>query len=808
MKPFTQKFFILMLLFVIIPVVSSYSQDLEAIKQAGLSESDLKKKAEAAGYNIEDLTKLQQASQQKEAANVSAATQKNVVVTPQQQPKSGSFAVSEFSGREGAEGLQAFGYNVFNYTVSSFEPSLNVPVPTNYIVGPGDEIVISLWGETQLVHNLTVSKNGDIYIPNVGLVSVNGLSMKELKSKIFQILSGVYASLKSGNVDAKTKLDVTTGKLRSVKVYVLGEVNTPGGYTLPAMSTSFTALYYSGGPSISGSLRNIQILRGGKNIASIDLYEYLITGSRSKDVKLEDEDVIYVPPVGKRVAIGGNAFRAAVYELKEGEKFNDLIKYAGGLKFTAYFDRVHVERIIPFAERKGYTNNILSIDLTFKSVGELLDSAYTLENGDVIRILGINTLPENRVTITGFVRKPGVYELTSGGMKIRDLILKADSLQKQAFPDKGILIRTLQSEKKEIYNFSVSMAMKGEPADNLILMNRDEVRIFEKQAFYPSRSISISGEVKSPGTFTRFDNMTLTDLITLAGGITERASTKNIEIDRLDTTKVDVFAERINVELPFEYWKIKPSEDFQLRDNDRVLVKTDPMKNFAKVISVSGEVNFSGSYTILHEGEKVTDFINRAGGFKTSAYLEGIFVKRGNPLLTLVEPLKLADTLKIRYNFHALYDKTKFDNLFSGMIAIDWEKINNDPGSIYNLVLLPGDEIVVPRNPGVVTVFGEVGVPSTVPYKRGAGKSYYLKQAGGYTDNAANGDEVIIQPNGKKWNSSGWFFVPDDEIKAGALIFVPAHVNKSSDAWATIRDIFSITSTAAIVILTAKTLLK
>ncbi len=778
------------------------------IRQSGLTEEQLKQKAEAAGYTLEDYNKLQQATSKKEAANVSASSQEKVIVTPPVQPKANSFIVPEFQGREGVEGLQAFGYNVFNYLPTTFEPSLNVPVPTNYVVGPGDELIITLWGETQLVHDLTVSKNGDIYIPNVGLVPINGLTLNGIRSRIFSALSKVYASLKASNADATTKLDISTGKLRSVKIYVLGEVNTPGGYTLPSLSSSFTALYYCGGPTVNGTLRNVQIMRAGKLIATVDLYEYLITGNKSKDVRLEDEDIIYVPPVGRRAAIAGNAFRPAIYELKENEKLSDLIKYAGGLKFTAYFERVHIERIIPFAHRKSYTDNILSLDLNFKSVDDLLNDQYQLESGDVVSILGINNLPENRVSITGYVKKPGVYELTPKGMHIKDLVIKADSLLKEAFVDKGILIRTLPSEKKEIYGFNVSSALKGDPQNNLALQNRDEVRIFNQQTFFPARNVEISGEIKLPGIYTRFKDMTVAELITLAGGLTDKATTKEIEITRMDTTSAEVYSQKFTISLPDEYWKISKKNDFTLEDFDRVLVKADPLKNFTQTVTVTGEVEFPGVYSILHRGEKLSEFIKRSGGFKKSAYLKGIFVKRGHPIFSLLEPMKIPDSLKIKYNYNVLYDKTKFNSLFSGIIPIDWEDFSNNGNDIYDLVLFPGDEVIVPKDPRVVYVTGEVGIPSSVPYKKGAGLSYYINQAGGYTQNSARKEEVVIQPNGAKWETSGWFFIPDDEINSGATIFVPLRINKPTDAWPIIRDIVSVTSSAAILILSIRNLAK
>ena len=360
-----------------------------------------------------------------------------VIVPPVNKPLE-SYYVPAFSGRAHADSLPAFGYNIFSTSPTAFETSLNVPVPANYVVGPGDEIIITMWGETQLERTLTVSKEGNIYIPDAGLINVNGLSIQGLRQKLFNILSKTYSSLNaSANGEARTNLDVATGTLRTVKIYVLGEVSKPGGYTLPSLSTSFTALYYSGGPTLNGSLRNVKILRNGETISVIDLYDYLTKGDKSTDVNLEDGDIIFVPPVGKRVALAGQVFRPAVYELKQGDMLKDLIAYAGGLDFNAYFGRVHIERVIPFDQRNEFTNNIMDIDLNFPTVDDLRNSNYSLEDGDVVNILRINNKPENRVTIKGSVRKPGVYELSSNIMTVRDLIYKADSLAPDAFRAKS-----------------------------------------------------------------------------------------------------------------------------------------------------------------------------------------------------------------------------------------------------------------------------------------------------------------------------------------------------------------------------------
>ena len=421
---------------------SQTAQDLlRRARQSGLTDEQIKQKAAAMGYSVDDYMKLQQLQQQQVQIQNENLNQLRVrsgidtsLTIPENIKPDSLYRVAEFKSRgDSASKLPAFGYNIFNYSPSTFQPSVNIPAPANYIIGPGDEVVISLWGETQLVHNLTVAPDGSIYIPDVGLVYVGGLTMKGLKDKLFSVLSKSYSSLNvSAKGRAKTHLDVTTGKLRSVKVYVLGEVNKPGGYTLPALSTAFTDLYYSGGPKINGSLRNVQVIRGGKTISTIDIYDYLLKGDQSSDINLEDGDVLFVPPVGPRVAIAGQVFRSAIYELKKGDQLKDLLQYAGGTNFSTYFQSVYIDRIIPYDQRKEYLNNVLTINLNFKTFDEFKNSNFALADGDLVFISRINLNQQNRIWVVGDVRQPGSYGLTKD-MTVRDLINKADTLFPDAF---------------------------------------------------------------------------------------------------------------------------------------------------------------------------------------------------------------------------------------------------------------------------------------------------------------------------------------------------------------------------------------
>jgi protein involved in polysaccharide export with SLBB domain len=759
------------------------------------------------GYSI-DTTQIRQVEQAQSGASTSGkptvAPPESLAIPPSPLPGK-NYRVRAFANRAGADTLQAFGYDIFTFSPTTFQPIQNVPTPTNYVVGPGDELIISLWGETQLVQDLVVSKNGDVYIPNVGLVSVTGLTLDQVRERLYDRLSKVYSSLEvSAKGGPRTHMNVSTGQLRSVKIYVLGEVAKPGGYTLPALSSSFTALYYSGGPKIGGSLRNVEVLRDGKIISYIDLYNYLVKGDQSGDVRLNDGDIVFVPPVGKRTAIAGSVFRPAIYELLKGETLHDLLKFSSGLTFNAYFQIVHINRVIPFNQRTNYKNNILNIDLSFKSADALTQSDFPMDDGDVVTIDTINDVPENKVSVGGDVKQPGVYELSGQGMKVSDLIAKADSIFPDAFLEKALLIRTLKNEKKAMLSLNLGKALQNDSDDDVNLQNRDSLYVFRDTTFFPTRRIEIFGDVKKPGRYDRYRDMTLTDLIVLAGGFNDSATTQDIEIARLDTVSSNVYASKISVNLPNDYWDVNDSNDFKLQDYDRVLVKADTARTFYRSVDITGEVVFPGTYTILHRDEKLRDFIRRAGGLKSTAYTDGMYVLRSNPLLSALRSIKISDTTMMRvYQGQPLIDRTQFNAEFGDRIPISWNDVEKDSSSIYNLILQPGDTLMVPKDPNTVSVVGDVGIPSTVPYKEGASLDYYIRQAGGYTTTSARGDEVVILPSGKKWEHSGFFLSPDPEILSGSTIYVPSYIKQpSADVWPFIRDVITVVSSTAVLILT------
>jgi protein involved in polysaccharide export with SLBB domain len=663
-----------------------------------------------------------------------------------------------FRGRTGTEIVAPFGYDIFRASATTFETSPNVPPPPSYILGPGDEIIITVWGETQLYYRLTVTREGGITIPDVGQITVSGMTLEKAYQVLVKRMTRIYSGLKEGAPSANTYLDISIGKLRSIQVYVLGEVNRPGGYELSSMATAFTALYHAGGPTLSGSLRNVRVMRSeskgdspqlaSKTVSVIDVYDYAIKGDKSKDVRLEDGDVVLVKPVGRRVALVGQVMRPAIYELKEKEKLGDLIATAGGLQFDAYIDRIHIERVIPFEDRSQFRNNILDIDVRFENVQKLLSSPLDIEDGDVVTILSVNQFRQNLVTIFGNVKKPGRFQLRPG-MKVRDLIDQADSLLADTFGDKAVILRTLPSSRKEVLTFNLDRAMAGDSANNLGLQTLDEVTIYPQQYFFPQRSVEISGGVRTPGRYWRSEGLTVSKLMILAGGITQDASVDSIEVTRNDSTSEHAIAKTFQITLPPDYWEVDSLHDFFLQDLDHVTIKLSPKFSLPRLVVIRGEVRYPGAYAIRIEGERLSSFIARAGGLKSTAYLEGS---------------RLTRTLDT-----------------AGLVPIDLKAALSDPMSRGNIEMLQGDIVDIGYNSNVVQVKGQVFVPSAVLYEKGASLSYYIAQAGGSTDSADVGRIYVTLPSGKKWKP-GWFIFGGEDILPGSLVYVPQKVERPDNS--------------------------
>jgi polysaccharide biosynthesis/export protein len=729
------------------------------LKDLGMTREEASNRAAAFNINLEEyLSKIQPAAGSVQAADsqASASLALSVAAPPAKvgiPVEKKQYSVQGFTGRT-LENLQPFGYSIFHYAASTFEPVLNIATPPSYALGPGDEVVVSVWGDTKLFYQLPVNREGSILVPDVGPVPASGMTVQQLREKMLGRMTAVYSSLRNGGHGASSFLDVSLGKLRTIQVFVLGEVQKPGGYSLSSLSTALHALYLSGGPTINGSLRNIQVVRNGKAVSTLDFYEYALRADKSKDVRLQDGDIIFIKPVGTRVGITGWILRPALYELSESENLGELLDYAGGLRFDAYTDRVHIERLVPFDERKNFTNNYLDFDLEFKTIEELTSSKFEMKNGDIVTILQVGKLPTNRVTVRGNVKKPGVFELVPG-MRIKDVILAADSLDRNTFSERGTLFRLLTNLRKEVFSFSLKRALQEDPVHNLELKNEDEIMIYKESQFFPEHTVSVGGAVRNPGVYPRYDSMTVSDLVVMAGGLTEEASRVSWELASMDTTKMGSVSKITKFDAPDQYWKNHWGKIGLLEDFDHLMVPTNPKYSRQRVVQVTGYVLYPGSYAIQKENEKLSSIIKRAGGLRPGAYLEGSTVKR-----------------------------TWND---AGLVPVDFEKALDDDESRDNISMLDGDVVTIAFKQEVVLVRGEVFVPSAVVYKKGASLSYYLDQAGGLKDGADDGRIFVTMPNGRRWEE-GWFIFPNPDIPGGSVIFVPKEIEKENKTLPIMRD--------------------
>ncbi|MCC6396138.1 MAG: SLBB domain-containing protein, partial [Bacteroidetes bacterium] len=686
----------------------------QALKQLGLTLDEATKQAAALGISLQDYlsksTTVSATAEQLERllidprlnwqwamrARLEADSAKKV---EKEEPKLKLLEVRGFKGRHGIDTtIQPYGYEVFEYPSTTFLPSLSVATPPSYVLGPGDEIVISVWGETQLMHRVEVNREGNVVIPEVGPVTAMGQTVRDFRDRLQRRMSAVYSSLSGSPGRTRSSLDVSLGKLKTIQVFVLGEVNKPGGYALTSMSTTLHALYMAGGPTVDGTLRNVQILRRGEPAAEVDIYSFVLLGDRTKDQSLQDGDIVFVKPVTRRAAVVGHVVRPAIYELKEGETLGSLIAMAGGPRFDAHIERLHVERIVPFDRRNEYGRDILDFDVHSESLEQLLANSTVVENGDIVTIHEILHLFQNRVVIVGNVNKPGPFEFHPG-MRVADLIMAADSLRLATFDEWATLYRTLPNLRTEVIGFNPRMALRGDPHENILLQNEDSVVVYSDEQFHPRHNVSVFGAVRKPGNYPRHDSMTVADLVVMAGGLVDGATTTGWELSRLDTGDIKTYTRVITVNGDDLYWRHDGAKGIKLEDFDVLTVPLDPRFSMHKYVRLTGYVMYPGTYTIQYEGERIGDLFKRAGGLRPGAYLEGSRLIR-------------------RFNS-------------AGLVPLDFRKALEEQGSRDNVVLYDGDSINVAFTEDVIYVSGEVYVPSPVLYEEGAGLSYYIEQAGG-----------------------------------------------------------------------------
>lgn len=682
-----------------------------------------------------------------------------------------------------------FGSELYTSVSPSFEPNMKLATPLNYVLGPDDQIQVSVYGVQQYDGDLLVSSEGFVNIPNVGQVKVAGLTIEAATQRIKTMMGNtVYGYLKSGGA----KLSVTLSKIRSIKVLIIG-ASRPGTYTLSSLSTVFNALYVAGGPTAFGSFREIELVRENKLIRKIDLYRLLLHGDQSDNIGLKDNDVIRIPAYQTRVELQGQVKRPGYFEVLPGESFQQILAFASGFTDTAYrasiklFQRSEKERKLADLGASAY-------------------NSYHPQTGDIFVVSKILNRFENRVRISGAVFRPDVYSL-SQGLKVADLIRKADGLKEDAYTGRGQILRLEEDLTRSMASFDIKKALANDPQHNILLRREDEVLISSVQDLRGLFKVTIQGEVRLPGQYEYVENLSLKDLILQAGGFTD-AAFKNIEIARLiKRDSISVTDNRastiINTEIAGDLGS--SIANIILQPYDVITIRRKAGYTIPEIVTVLGQVQYPGPYALNNRNERVSDILRRAGSYTPDAYPEGAYLKR---FKTEEEKAKSKDVARKA-------EKNIRDTSVNGkkmlieditreydQIPLDIPSILSSPGSVEDLIVRSNDELVIPKFDGQVKISGAVLMTTQVPYQRKHGFKDYISDAGGFSGDAWRKKAYVVYANGKAATTRHFlFFKFYPKMMPGSELVVPKKLEKKAMSTGEIIGVSSaIASLAGVVI--------
>ncbi len=674
-----------------------------------------------------------------------------------------------------ADTLIPFGYDMFELTPDQAMPS-EVADIESYLLGPGDNIYLFLWGKVEQEYDLTIDREGKVFIPKIGEVPAWGMTINEFEKKVKQRLSKIYSDF---------YLSVSLGKIRSIRVYLTGEVKQPGAYTVSSLVSLFNAMYLAGGPNPRGTMRNVRLIRNGKIEKTVDLYNFLLQGTSEGDVQLSSGDAVFVPVAGPRVAIDGEINRPAIYEIKKGETVSDLLEMAGGPTALAYLDHVMLERISPNSDR-------VVIDVNMNPDAGPIDN-MPLKNGDSLYVSSIYDLRSNYVSIAGMVKHPGVYERTDS-MTVADLIKIGELLPRNVYYDRANLIRKYPDLTREIIAVNLNDIVAGK--DTIYLKDLDSLHIYRYNDINPQKFVYIEGEVKFPGEYRLYNNMTVNDLIFLAGDFTQSAYGLNIELARPDsmgsvtTYQFDRNDSRIG--------------SFLLGENDYVFVRERPDLFLHQLVTVEGEVRFPGQYALLSRDETLYDLIGRAGGFTNRAFPKGIIFYResiGESLIRQNLPSIIERSAPVREDSVGNIKRLEFikfspDNV--NRIIINMEQLLKTAGKKGDIKLRGDDYVYVPRIPSGISVMGAVGAEGTIKFEPGKKVRHYIELAGNYSRSADKGGVKLIKADGQVLSGGSTI---RKKVELGDAIVVPTEIKREKDWLKTMATVFSIVGGALTTIL-------
>lgn len=639
--------------------------------------------------------------------------------------------------------VKVFGRDIFNNKELTFEPEMNIATPQNYRLGPGDAVFIEIYGASQKTIEGTVSPDGTITIEGFGPVQISGLTVKEANSRLRSTLGKRYSS---------SKISLTVGQTRSIMVNVMGEVNNPGTYTLPAFATVFHALYMAGGTNDLGTMRNIKVYRNNRLVSTVDIYDYILNGKLTGNVRLADNDVISVGTYDCLVNITGKVKRPMYYEMKKNESVATLLKYSGGFTGDAYKKSVRLVR------KAGKEYSVYNVD-------EFDMSSFQLADADSVSVDSILQRYSNMVEIKGAVFRPGMYQVGGNINSVRTLIENADGLKEEAFTARAVMHRMKPDRTLEVIPVDVEGILAGRTAD-IPIQNNDVLFIPTKQEMMEEQTITIHGEVFYPGVYKYADNETLEDFVLQAGGLKQTASTVKVDVARRIVnpkalTTDSVIARTYTFALK-DGFVIDGEPGFKLMPYDEVYVRKSPGFYKQQNVMVEGEVMFGGTYTLSKKNQRLSDLIKNAGGVNDRAYVAGARLerkmneverKRMETILKMAreqaENLEIeaaAQNKKVDLENSELLKRFEIPETYS--VGIELDKALSNPGSDADIVLREGDKLIVPQYTATVKINGEVMYPNTVGYQQGKKAKYYINQAGGYSNKAKKSQTYIIYMNG------------------------------------------------------------
>lgn len=679
--------------------------------------------------------------------------------------------------------LTVFGREIFSNKNLSFAPELNIPTPKNYVLSAGDEVLINVWGDSELNLKLKISPDGTIIIPNVGPIALSGLTIEAAESRIRQELGRIMSGLVDGGEGSNTSVSVSLGQIRSMKVNIVGEAVAPGTYILPSFATLFNALYAAGGVNDIGSLRSVKVFRNGKEVANLDVYDYLLRGKSATNIRLEENDMIIVGPYEGLVSAKGKVKRNRLFEMRKGETLEDLLGMTGGFTGDAYTKDVQVKR------KSGSRYQIATVT-------EDNFETFMMQDGDSLLVDSVMPFYENRLTISGAVWRPGEYELSPKVHTVKQLIEQAAGLKGDEFTGRAQLTRLNPDFTSTLIAVDIRGILNGTASD-IDLQKEDKLHIPSLFDLREPYTIKISGAVNMPDTVLPYrKNMTVEDVIIQAGGLRESAATVNVEVarrikDPSSLNSANRIAEQFNFTLCDGLQVASGDTLFTLEPFDEVFVRFSPGYQQQQVVKVNGEIIFQGDYVLAEKNSRLSDIIAKAGGITPEAYVRGASLKRE---MTLDEQRRVETLLELSMNKQSR-DSVDMSmiNMKEYSVGIDLNKALANPGSADDVVLRDGDILYIPQMQSTVKISGAVTYPNSVTYTKGMSVSECLAQAGGYND-LSRKYPIVIYMNGKVATTKRTliFFKRYPKVEPGCEILVPAKTQR--DRKTSLAEVLSIAS--------------